>query len=345
MNGGYRVPGAGYRGRGSGYGVQGSGYGVITEEGEMPAVVYDVAGVDVAQTAVRARDRVLLMIILATTFLFVAFGLNWEINRDAFHVVEMSDVLQDLGPVESSVVALAVAAFVVSLPEMRKRLPFALTAWHIGAIVGGTLLLVYIIVGEPVLFVIVIVQTFVLVFYSAPLIFGLYGTLHHRPVHLVISAMFFFFIMGGLPKPDPEDWPVLLASAVFFLLFLEVAESSIRCWHMLDARKLSEEQLASFVDHYLRNLALFMSMGALLTIFIIRLPIVVGAMGLKAVAASLELGSPYGQMTAAVVVLGGLGLLRFLHDRGYTAPWIRRLRGLAARARGKPEQAEDLYKR
>jgi len=307
-------------------------------------VIYDVEGVEVAQAAVRARDRVLLLMILAATFLFIAFGFNWEINRDAFHVVEMSDVLQDLGPVESSVVALAVAAFVVSLPEMRKRLPFALTPLHIAGIVGGTLLLVYMIVGEPVPFMIVLVQVFVLVFYSAQLIFGLYGIVHHRPVHLVISAMFSFFIMGGLPKPDPNDWPGLLASAVFLLLFLEVAESSIRCWHLLDARKLSDEQLTSFVDHYLGNLAFFMAMGALLTMVIIRLPFVVGAMGLSAVAASLELGSPYGQITMAVVVLGGLGLLRFLHDRGYTAPWIRRMRGLAARVRGMPGQQTDLYK-
>jgi len=243
----------------------------------------------------------------------------------------MSSVLEGLGPVESSVIALAVAAFIVALPEAGKRLPFELTPLRAAAIAGGTLLLVFYIAGSPLQFIVVVVQTFVLVFYSAPLIFGLYGTFHRRPVHLVISAMFSFFTMGGLPRPDPADWPVLVASAVIFLLFIEVAETSIRCANLLEARRLSDEHLASFVDRYLRHMALFMSLAVLLTIFIIQLPIVVGALGLKAVAASLELGSVYGQMTAAVVVLGGLSAARFLHDRGYTAPWIRRGRALWSR--------------
>jgi hypothetical protein len=312
--------------------------------GEYPSVVYDVEGVEVARAAMRARDHLLLLTVIAALFLFLAFALNWEINRDAFHVVEMSYVLEGLGPVESSVVALAVAAFVVSLPQVGKRLPFALTPWHLIAMVAGVLLLLYFITGNLLAFMDILVQTFVLVFYSASLIFGLYGIFHRRPVHLVISAMFTFFTMGGLPRPDPKDWPIILASAIFFLLFVEVAESSIRCWNLLEARKLSDEHLASHVDHYLRNLAFFLSMGTLLTIFIIQLPLVVGAMGLKAVAASLELGSPYGQMTAAVVVLGSLATLRFLHDRGYTAPWIRRLRHISARVRGSSERAESAYK-
>jgi hypothetical protein len=38
-------------------------------------------------------------------------------------------------------------------------------------------------------------------------------------------------------------------------------------------------------------------------------------------------------MTAAVVVLGSLAVIRFLLDRGYLVPWIRRGRALAARLR------------
>ena len=324
-------------------GLPGEGFWVKNDRAREPGVMTERADLDdgptysgeaaAAREAIRARDRVLVLTVLAASFLFLSFGLNWEINRDAFHVVEMSSVLEGLGPVESSVVALAVAAFVVALPEAGRRMPFELKPWRIALIAGGTLLLVYYISGGPMGFVVVVVQTFVLVFYSAPLIFGLYGTFYRRPVHLVISAMFMFFTMGGLPRPDPADWPIVLASVVLFLLFIEVGESSIRCWNLLETRRLSDMHMASFINHYLRHMALFMSLGVLLTIFIIQLPLVVGAMGLAALAASLELGSVYGQMTAAVVVLGGLAVIRFLHDRGYTAPWIRRGKVLAARLR------------
>ena len=304
---------------------------------------YGDGSMDATRIALRARDSVMLLTILASTFLFLAFGLNWDINRDAFHVVEMSTVLQGLGPVESSVVALAVAALIVAIPEAGRRLPFEPTPLRVAAIAGGTLILVYWVAGNPLQFLDVLVQTFVLVFYSAPLVFGLYGTIHRRPVHIVISAMFMFFTMGGMPRPAQSDWPALLGSAVLFLLFIEVADTSIRCWNLLEARKLPDGHLASFIDHYLRHLALFMSLGVLLTILIIQLPLVVGALGLNALAASLELGSVYGQMTAAVLVLGSLAALRFLHDRGYLAPWMARARALWAFLQGKRRQPRPEY--
>jgi len=329
VNAGRRPPGEGFWVRDD----RTRGPGVITERAYAESGSADAVETDQAREAMRAHDRVLLLTVLAAAFLFLAFGLNWEINRDAFHVVEMSSVLEALGPVESSVVALAVASIIVALPPARKKIPFELTPWRTAAIIGGILLLIYYVSGGPMEFLVVVVQTFVLVFYSAPLIFGLYGIFYHRPVHLVISAMFSLFTMGGLPRPEASEWPVVLTCVVLFLLFVEVAESSIRCWNMLDSRRLSDAHLASFIDHYLRHMALFMSLGVLLTILIIQLPLVVGAMGLKALAASIELASPYGQMTAAVVVLGSLAVIRFLLDRGFLAPWIRRGRALAARLR------------
>ena len=308
------------------YGVRGEGDNVPGEP--LPS-----------EEAVRARDMVLLLMALSSAFLYIAFGLNWEINRNSFHVVQMSDILENLGPVESSIVALLVSAFVVALPQMGKMLPFKLTPWHIAAIIGGTLLAVYFIVGEPIPFLLVIVQTFVLVFYSAPLVFGLYGIIHHKSVHLVISAMFSLFIAGGIRNPV-EDWPRLLVWAILFLLYLDVAECSVRSWNYLKTRKLSEEHLASYVERYLRNLAIFVTAGVLLSLLILQLPLVVGVLGQKALEASLELGSPYGQVASAVVVLGGIGLLRFLHDRGYTAPWIKRGRALLARLKGAPEPVQ-----
>jgi len=333
------APGAGYwvpRGR------RGAG-DVIEERADVEGHARGDRETEAARVAMRARDSVLLLTVLAASFLFMAFGLNWEVNPDAFHVVEMSTVLQGLGPVESSVVALAVAAFIVALPEAGRRLPFEPTPLRVAAMAGAMLLLVYWVAGGPQQFLVVLIQTFVLVFYSAPLVFGLYGTFHRRPVHLVIASMFMFFTMGGAARPSQSDWPALLASAVLFLLFIEVSDTSIRCWNLHETRKLPDDHLVSFVDHYLRHMALFMSMGVLLTIFIIQLPMVVGALGLRALAASLELGSVYGQMTSAVVVLGGLAALRFLHDRGYTAPWIGRARRLWDYLRGRRRPAETAY--
>lgn len=308
------------------------------------SVVYDVEGTGPAEAASRARDMVLLLMVIASAFLFLAFSFNWEVNHSAFYVVRMSDVLRNLGPVESSIVALAVSAFVVSLPEIRKRLPVQLTPTYTVLIILGGLLLLYFIIGDLNIFLNVVIQTFVLTFYSAPLIFGLYGIIHHRPVHLVISAMFSFFIMGGAPRPPPGDWPMLLVCGVFFLLFVEVSDTSIRCWNFLETRKLRDEDVAGYANHYLRNLAVFVTGAFLLTIFILQLPSVVGGLGLKAMASSLELNSPYGQAASAVLVLGALGVLRFLHDRGYTKPWIRRWRRLSAYVQGAPPPVELVEK-
>lgn len=308
------------------------------------SVVYDGEGIGPAQAAARARDMVLLLMIMASVFLFLAFSLNWEINHSAFYVVQMSDVLRNLGPVESSIVALAVSALAVSLPEIKRRLPVQLTPTYTVLIILGGLLLLYFIVGDLYIFLNLVIQTFVLTFYSAPLIFGLYGIIHHRPVHLVISAMFSFFVMGGAPRPPPGDWPTLLACAVFFMLFVEVSDTSIRCWNFLETRKLRDEDVAGYAGHYLRNLAVFVTGAILLTMFILQLPSVVGGLGLKAMASSLELNSPYGQVASAIVVLGSLGMLRFLHDRGYTKPWVRRLRRLSAYVQGAPSPVELVEK-
>jgi hypothetical protein len=98
------------------------------------------------------------------------------------------------------------------------------------------------------------------------------------------------------------------------------------------------------VERYFRNLAIFASASVLLTMLILNLRVVVGVLGLAAVADSIELAGSYGQATAAIVVLGTIALLRFLADRGYTAPWAARWRSAggrlrAWRARGAGERA------
>jgi len=282
-----------------------------------------------------ARDRVLLLMILSGSFLLLSFALNWEVDHGSFEVMDRSMVLSGLGTVESSLIALAVAAVVVLLPQARKLFPFEFSALHTAATVAGVLVLLLVITWDLEVFVDVLVETFVLVFFSAPLVFGLFGLIYHRPVHLVISAMFSFFIAGGVRNPE-GDLPYLILFGLFFILFIEMAETSIRCWGFLEERQLSDEHLAGFVDRYLRNLAMFMTGSVVLTVLILNLPYVVGALGLGAVAASVELQSNYGQAAAAIVVLGGIALLRFLHDRGYTAPWMARFRAFYARIRGMP---------
>jgi hypothetical protein len=278
--------------------------------------------------------------LLACAFLFLSFAINWEVNSGSFEVRDRSEVLHGLGTVECSLIALAVSCVVVVLPEARKLLPFEFTRLHLVATVIGVLFLLLLVTWDLRVFADVLVQTFVLVFFSAPLIFGLYGILHHHPVQLVISAMFALFIAGGVRNPE-EDLPYLILFALFFILFVELSDASIRCWSFLQDKKLSEEHLASFIDHYLRNLTLFMTAAVLLSVLILNLHYVVGAMGLAAVANSIELQSNYGQVAAAVVVLGGMALLRFLHDRGYTAPWMARARALRDRLRGRPAAAEE----
>jgi hypothetical protein len=279
-----------------------------------------------------ARDRVLLLMIVAGAFLFLSFSLNWEIDHGSFEVMDRSEVLAGLGTVESSLIALAVAAVVVILPQARKLFPFEFTAWHTMLTVIGVLAILAVITWDLRVFVNVLVQTFVLIFFSAPLLFGMIGIIYHRPVHLVISAMFAFFIAGGVRNPE-GDLPYLVLFGLFFILFLETAETSIRCWAFLEEKRLPEGQLAGFVDRYFRNLAMFMTASVVLTVLVLNLRLVVGALGLEAVADSIELGSSYGQATAAIVVLGAIALLRFLHDRGYTAPWVARLKAFRERFR------------
>jgi len=285
-----------------------------------------------------ARDRVLLLMILSSAFLFLSFAMNWEMNRGSFEVMDRSDILHGLGTVEASLIALAVAAVIVALPEAKRSLWFEYTALHLVATVVGVLVLLLVVTWDLKVFVNVLVQTFVLVFFSAPLIFGLFGVLHHRPVHLVISAMFSFFIAGGV-RNTAFELPYLLLFGLFFLLFIELAESTVRCWNLLDEKRLSEQHLASFVDHYLRNLAIFMTVSVVLTMLVLNLHYVIGALGLSALADSVELRTVYGQVMSCVVVLGSLGLLRFLHDRGYTAPWMARLKALRARLTGRAPEA------
>ncbi len=287
-----------------------------------------------------AGDRVLLLMLLACAFLFLSFALNWEVNSGSFEVRDRSEVLHGLGTVECSLIALAVAGVVVVLPEIRKMLPFGFTPLHLLATVIGVLVLLLVVTWDLRLFADVLVQTFVLVFFSAPLIFGLFGILHHRPVHLVISAMFAFFIAGGV-RNTQDELPYLMLFALFFILFVELSDASIRCWSFLEERKLSEEHLSSFVDHYFRNLALFLTAAVLLTVLILNIHYIAGALGLGAVANSLELRSVYGQAASIVAVLGTLGFLRFLHDRGYTAPWMARVRALRGRIRGRAVPAPE----
>lgn len=104
----------------------------------------------------------------------------------------------------------------------------------------------------------------------------------------------------------------------------------------MEEKRLTDEHLTGFVDRYLRNLSMFVIASVLLTVLILNLPYVVGALGLGAVAASVELRSNYGQAAAAIVVLGSIALLRFLQDRGYTAPWTARFRALFGRMRRRP---------
>jgi hypothetical protein len=290
-----------------------------------------------------ARDRVLLLMIAAGAFLFLSFALNWEIDHGSFEVMDRSKVLNGQGTIEASLIALAVAAIAVILPQFKRVVPFELTAWHAAAAAAGALVILAVVTWDLQLFASFLVETFVLVFFSAPLIFGLIGILYHRPVHLVISAMFSFFIAGGVRNPE-GDLPYLVLFGLFFLLFIETAEISIRCWGFLQERRLSEEHLAGFIERYFRNLAMFTGASVLLTVLILNLRLVVGALGLGAVADSMELAGPYGQATAAIVVLGAIAMLRFLHDRGYTAPWIARWKALrerwrARRAEGARRQA------
>jgi len=280
---------------------------------------------------------------VAGAFLFLSFSLNWEINHGSFEVMDRSEVLAGLGTVEASLIALAVAAVVVILPQARKLFPFEFTPLRTVLTVGGILVLLGVITWDLKVFVNVLVQTFVLVFFSAPLLFGLFGILYHRPVHLIISAMFSFFIAGGVRNPE-GDLPYLLLFGLFFILFIETAETSIRCWGFLEEKKLSDAHMAGFVDHYIRNLAIFMIASVVLTVLILNLREVVGALGLGAVADSVELESGYGQAAAAIVVLGSIAVLRFLHDRGYTAPWLARWKALrekwrAWRANGEQQRS------
>ncbi|MEM4728192.1 MAG: hypothetical protein QXH42_00315 [Thermoplasmata archaeon] len=282
----------------------------------------------------------LFLTILAACALFVAFVLNWDMNRGAYLVVEKSELLSRLGTLEGASLSLLVAASLVLFGLNKYRLPFNVTIWHL---LGGLVLFFIIaltLTQDPNLTATIAVQLFLFSFYSAPLCFGLYGLFLHKPVYLVISAMFSFFITAGTPNTASE-LPQILLFSFCFLLFIETGESSVRCWGYIEEGRLSPAYASSFVDSYLRNLALFLSLSLLLTLLTLNLPSLLGALGLQAVAASLELNSIYGRVAGAVAVLGGLGLLRFLHDRGYTKSlllWTGRaaghLRALAARQNG-----------
>lgn len=291
-----------------------------------------------------ARDRMLLLYMLSGAFLFLSFALNWEINHDSFEVRVNSEVLAGLGTIEASIIALAVTAVVVMLPQSRKLFSFELGIRHALMAALAALVAVAIVTWDALAFLNVLVQTFVLVFFSSPLIFGLMGILYHRPVHLVISAMFSFFIAAGIRNPVGE-LPALMLFGLFFLLFVETAETSVRCRTYYIERRLQPAHLAGFIDRYLVNLAAFTTAAVLISVVVLNLPLVVGALGLGAVADSLELAGPYGRAAAAIVVLGSIAMVRFLADRGYISPWTARLRALRerlARRRRAPARPEGL---
>ncbi|MBM4249284.1 MAG: hypothetical protein FJ149_07600 [Euryarchaeota archaeon] len=277
-----------------------------------------------------ARDRMLLLALLSGAFLFLSFALNWEIDHGSFEVRENSEVLRGLGTIEASIMALAVAAVVVVLPQSRRLFPFELRARHVAAAALGALAAVAVLTWDAGAFLNVLVQTFVLVFFSSPLIFGLMGIIYHRPVHLVISAMFTFFIAAGVRNPVGE-LPVLMLFGFFFLLFVETAETSIRSWGMYVGRRISGAHLAAFIGRYLASLAAFTTLAAILSALVLNLHLVVGALGLGAVADSLEVRGFYGPAAAAIVVLGFIAMARFWADRGCLAPWAARLRALRTR--------------
>jgi len=287
-----------------------------------------------------ASRMVLLLTGMAATFIFLSFALNWELNRGSFEVVTRSEVLSGLGTSEGALIALAIASVIVALPELRKQLPFKANLLHLFGGVLGILLMIWIISGDGLLVVNILIQSFVLGFYTAPLIFGLYAVIHHKPVHIVIYAMFMFFIAGGWRDPA-QDPAGLVVFAVFFLLALEVGESSIRCFFYLDEKKLSEEHLAGYVDHYMRHVGLFVGGAVLLTAIVLNMPVVLGFLGLRAVASSQELASNYGLVATAIAVFGTLAMLRFLHDRGYLAPWTARAKkyyGLLKERLARPQE-------
>ena len=281
-----------------------------------------------------AGNRAMLLTFIAAGALFIAFVLNWEMNRGAYFVVEKSELLRNLNSLEGALLALVVGAGIVLFGLSRHRLPFPVTLLHL---LGGLVLffvVTLVLTQNAHLTYVIAVQLFLYAFYSAPLAFGLYGLFLHRPVYLVISAMFSFFITAGT-RNSATELPHSILFAFCFLLFVEVGESSVRCSLYIADRRLSPEHASSFAQSYLRNLALFISLSLLLTLLILNLPQVIGALGLEGVAASLELNSIYGRVASAVVVLGGLGLLRFLHDRGYTRPLL----NLVRRAVGRSGQA------
>ncbi|MGQ9581891.1 MAG: hypothetical protein ACUVV6_00055 [Thermoplasmatota archaeon] len=284
--------------------------------------------------------RAMVLSLIASGALFASFVLNWEMNRGAYLVVEKSEVLRGLSALEGGFLALLIAIGLVLLGLKKERLPFPVTLWHV---VGGIILvfvLILVVTQNALLTYVAAVQLFLVAFYSAPLLFGLCGLFLHKPVYLIISAMFSFFITAGTPNSAAE-LPGSLLFALCFLLYVEVGESSIRCWLYLEEGRLSRAHADGFAGSYLRHLAIFLPLALLLSLLVLNLPAVIGALGQRAVASSLEMASIYGRAAAAVTVLGGLGLLRFLHDRGYTSrpiDWAKRFigwaRGAAPRAAG-----------
>lgn len=215
--------------------------------------------------------RVVGLQIIASTFLTLTFYINWTINPESFEIRSNSEYLGGLSHFMVTCVGLVIGAIICLIPPF---LDLLIRKWEriFGfkySTVRGVIVLVIILTAVTLLvgpsrMQGIALQSFIAFFYTAALIFGVYGIWRLKGTHILISAMFTFFTAISRPKPPTEIEAVLLFG-IAFLLFVEVSSSAMR-QYMLAAEELVPVKFQTrMVERYVVYLALFTALAVGLT--------------------------------------------------------------------------------
>jgi hypothetical protein len=222
------------------------------------------------------RYRIYALQVIATIFLYFMFVVNWAMNPGSFEVRFHSAYLGTVPFLTVGIIGIIVGAIVCVLPSFVRMIE---TNWRFvfgweytrrrGVLMLVVILIILTLLIKPVNVYIIVLQSFIAFFYVAALIFGMYGIWHLKGTHLITAGMFTFFTTISRPKP-PSELDLVLVFVFSFLLFMEVSSSAIR-QHLLASEELVPVKFqARMVDRYMRYLAIFSTLGLLLTYIVLK---------------------------------------------------------------------------
>ena len=247
-------------------------------------------------------------------------------NPYSFEVRDHSAYLGTVSFITVGIIGVIVGAIVCALPsvvhaiESNWRFVFG---WKYtrrrGLLMLMVILVVLTLVIRPLNMYLIILQSFIAFFYLAALIFGMYGIWHLKGTHLITAGMFTFFTAISRPKP-PSELDLVLVFVFSFLLFMEVSSSAIR-QHLLASEELVPVRFqARMVDRYMRYLALFSTLGLVLTYVVLYGRYMVNFVSPAWAIEAIEVQGYLGLIIPSLMIILVIWVLRHVYDvlRGET---------------------------